>query len=100
MAEPHEKYSFQNLRRLPIASLLDELTDTFEALANLHEEIAYLRAGEKGQPDDWRQERIIKEGARDALIERKFLLARLIDQLNQKPMTLGGGAGGGGYAVP
>lgn len=78
MAERHEPFDFSGLRHLPYPTLLDEFLETAERLANLHEEIAYLRVSEKGSPD-YREQRIIQEGLRDALIERKFLLVRLLE---------------------
>jgi hypothetical protein len=73
-------WKFDELRHLSKSSLLDELLDTHQNLANLHEKIGWLRAQElvgagKG-------ERLEAEGIRDAYVEKKFLLLRLLDNVS------------------
>jgi len=58
--------------------LLKELADTHSQLANLHEEIAFTRVSEMDNPP-LKGARYQLEGCRDALIEKKFLLLRLLD---------------------
>jgi hypothetical protein len=69
-------WSFKELLDLPHDDLVYELMDTHQNLANLHEKIGWLRAQElAGAP---KGERYEAEGIRDAYIEKKFLLLRLI----------------------
>lgn len=70
-------WQFGELRYLSKAALLDELLDTHQNLANLHEKIGYLRAQELSGAA--KSERFEAEGIRDAYVEKKYLLLRLID---------------------
>lgn len=74
-----DKHVFQGLVHADRDTLLQALADTHEHLANLHEDIAYLRANESRLAADNKQLRIMEEGTRDALIEKKFLIIRLLD---------------------
>jgi hypothetical protein len=70
-------WDFHDLRWLSKTELLDELLDTHQNLANLHEKIGWLRAQELSGAG--RGERYESEGVRDAYVEKKYLLLRLID---------------------
>lgn len=61
-------------------TLLKELAATHTELANLHEEIAFNKVAEV-ENKALRSARLQLEGCRDALIEKKFLLLRLLDAL-------------------
>lgn len=75
-----DEFDFRDLPHADLPTLIIELADVHTLLANLHSTIAFarsthIRAGDKGaQPDV-----IELEAERDSLIEKKFLLARLID---------------------
>ena len=58
--------------------LLGELAATHAELAQLHEEIAFGRVTEFARPE-MKPQRLSDEGHRDALIEKKFLIIRLLD---------------------
>jgi len=58
--------------------LLRELAETHAELATLHEEIAFNKVSEMTTPT-LRAQRIEDEGHRDALIEKKWLITRLLD---------------------
>jgi hypothetical protein len=58
--------------------LYRELAATHSELATLHEEIAFNRVSELTNPS-LKATRITDEGHRDALIEKKFLIIRLLD---------------------
>lgn len=81
------KFDFTHLRDSSRPLLLDELTSTHTRLANLHSEIAYLRANESKLNPDCKQERILLEGERDALIEEKFLILRLLQEAADAPAS-------------
>lgn len=77
------EWDFRDLLIASQADLLAELADTHQNLAVLHEEIAHLRVGEKYKTND-ASERIIAEGKRDAFIEKKFLLIRLLETVRER----------------
>jgi hypothetical protein len=58
--------------------LYRELAMTHGELATLHEEIAFNRVSEMSSPM-LKEQRLMDEGRRDALIEKKFLIIRLLD---------------------
>lgn len=64
--------------------LLKELADAHTQLANLHEEIAFNKVSEMENPS-LKAARLQLEGCRDALIEKKFLLLRLLDASSRIP---------------
>lgn len=74
------EHDFRPLIDLSHSKLLDELAWVHTELANKIEEVAYLRADDlragnkSGSPD-----RAIAEGQRDVLIEKKYLIIRLLD---------------------
>lgn len=74
------EHDFRSLIDLSHSNLLDELAWVHTELANKIEEVAYLRADDlragnkSGSPD-----RAIAEGQRDVLIEKKYLIIRLLD---------------------
>lgn len=70
-------WQFGELRYLDKNELLNELLDTHQNLANLHEKIGYLRSQELVGAT--KSERYEAEGVRDAYVEKKYLLLRLID---------------------
>lgn len=72
------EWDFALLVDAPRPDLLRELASTHTELANLHEEIAFNRVGEITNPS-LKPARFELEGRRDALIEKKFLLLRLLD---------------------
>lgn len=74
-------YDFRDLLDMDRAKLLETLADTHTVLANLHEEIAYTRATEitTASTPSVKATRMHMEGQRDAMIEKKFLLIRLIE---------------------
>jgi hypothetical protein len=71
-------WEFGKLVDADVEELLTELAFTHSELATLHEEIAFTRSSEKSHPELHAQ-RLIDEGRRDALIEKKFLIIRLLD---------------------
>lgn len=73
-----EPWDFALLVDAPRPDLYRELAATHTELANIHEEIAYNRANETSNPL-LKPARYELEGHRDALIEKKFLLIRLLD---------------------
>lgn len=77
------EWDFRSLLTADDRALLSELADTHQNLAVLHEEIAHLRVGEKYKTND-ATERIIAEGKRDAFIEKKFLLIRLLETSRER----------------
>jgi len=70
-------YDFKPLLDLDIDDLLSELAIVHGELANIHEEIAMTKVSE--EPRKPSGQRIQDEGHRDALIEKKFLILRLLD---------------------
>jgi hypothetical protein len=72
------KWDFAILLTSDREGLLAELADTHAELANLHEEIAFNKTGEV-ENRSLKGPRMMLEGRRDALIEKKFLLIRLLD---------------------
>lgn len=72
------EWDFALLVDAPRPDLLRELAAAHSELANLHEEIAFSRANEIANPAV-KPARYQLEGRRDALIEKKFLLIRLLD---------------------
>lgn len=72
-------YDFRYLLDLDTPGLLSELADVHAELATLHENIAFIRAEEAVKRVDQKPQRINDEGHRDALIEKKFLIVRLLD---------------------
>lgn len=80
---------FTWLLNLPLTELLRELTIAHSELAQLHVRIGFLRAEEirnKGSLFE-KAERVESEGSRDALIEKKFLLVRLIEGIGRDAAT-------------
>jgi hypothetical protein len=71
-------WDFALLVDAPRQDLLRELASAHTDLANLHEEIAFNKVAEV-ENRSLRAARIQLEGHRDALIEKKFLLLRLLD---------------------
>lgn len=71
-------YDFKPLLDLDVNGLLIELAIVHAELATLHEEIADCRVMERNDPN-LKYQRINDEGHRDALIEKKFLIVRLLD---------------------
>lgn len=77
-----DRYDFTDLVHTPKARLYEILAEVHSDLANLHAEIAYARSCEATKTGDQatiKAQRYNDEGYRDALIEKKFLLARLLD---------------------
>ena len=72
------KWDFALLLDADVHTLLAELTDTHAELANIHEEIAFNKVGEV-ENRSLKGPRMLLEGRRDALVEKKFLLIRLLD---------------------
>ena len=72
------EWDFALLVDAPRPDLLRELAAAHTDLANLHEEIAFNKVAEVDNKN-LRLARLQLEGRRDALIEKKFLLLRLID---------------------
>lgn len=82
MMEDLLQFDFHNLLPMSRTELLYELTDAHTQLANLHLRVGFLRAEEIREPKGYaKQERYDTEGKRDAYIEKKFLIARLLDAL-------------------
>lgn len=74
-----DPYDFSPLLDLSTAALLAELAGVHGELSRLHSEIALLRAAEANKDVTLRSQRINDEGHRDGLIEKKFLIVRLLD---------------------
>lgn len=64
--------------------LLYELAATTSFLADLHAQIGFLRAEEARGVMEGKPSRLQLEGDRDALIEKKFFLIRLLDLQREK----------------
>lgn len=60
-------------------ALLREYVDVATSLANVIEEIAFLRVGEMRDHSQDKTVRVEQEAVRDVLIEKKFMIARLLD---------------------
>lgn len=60
-------------------ALLTRYTEIAQELANLYPQIAYLRCEEARDKSVDKTERYRLEGDRDALVEERFLIARLLD---------------------
>lgn len=74
---PRQDWSpFLDLSR---SALIREYVDCATALANVIEEIAFLRVCELRDRETDKTVRIEQESVRDVLIEKKFLIARLLD---------------------
>lgn len=74
-----DPFDFAPLLDMNTQELLLEIAGVHGELARLHEEIALVRAAEANKDLTRRSQRINDEGHRDALIEKKFLIARLLD---------------------
>lgn len=74
-----DPYDYSYLIDLDSDELLRELATAHGELARLHEEIAFIRAAEAVKDVAQKPQRINDEGHRDALIEKKFLIVRLLD---------------------
>lgn len=77
-----ETWDFALLVDAPRSDLYRELAATHSELANIHEEIAFNKATE-ATDKTVRPARLQLEGRRDALIEKKFLLIRLLDAASE-----------------
>jgi hypothetical protein len=75
---PVTEWDFGYLLTASTPELLTELTYTHSEIATLLESIAYNRTIEQGDPQI-KSVRIIEEGRRDAFIEKKYLIIRLIE---------------------
>jgi hypothetical protein len=73
------QFDFMPLLNLTCSALLVELADAHTNLANLHERIGFLRAEEARKVSYAKEERMNLEGRRDAYIEKKFLIIRLLE---------------------
>ena len=71
-------WEFGKLVDADVEELLSELALTHAELATLHEEIAFTRSSEGSHPE-LKGQRLLDEGRRDALIEKKWLITRLLD---------------------
>jgi hypothetical protein len=71
-------WEFGKLVDADVEELLTELAFTHSELATLHEEIAFTRSSEQSHPE-LKPQRYMDEGRRDALVEKKFLILRLLD---------------------
>lgn len=71
-------YDWKPLVDAPVPELLHELAAVHSELANLHEEIAFNKVTELTNPA-MKAQRLNDEGHREALIEKKWLITRLID---------------------
>lgn len=61
-----------------VDDLLKELAETHTELAHLHQEIAFNKVAEIDNKL-LKSQRLQDEGLRDALVEKKFLIIRLLD---------------------
>lgn len=73
------QFDFHQLLAQPPSKLLSELTDAHTQLANLHVRIGFLRAEEARKEVYAKEERVELEGKRDAYVEKKFLIIRLLE---------------------
>lgn len=76
-------WEFGKLVEADVEELLTELALTHSELATLHEEIAFTRSSEAAHPE-LKPQRYMDEGRRDALIEKKWLITRLLDARNPR----------------
>lgn len=80
MADDTLEFDFHLLLNASRSDLLREYADAATQLANLHVRIGFLRAEEIRSPKGYaKEERVDTEGKRDAYIEKKFLIVRLLD---------------------
>lgn len=59
--------------------LLTKYVEIAQELANLYNQIAYLRCEEIRDKSVSKTDRVELEGQRDVLVEERFLIARLLD---------------------
>lgn len=74
-----DEYDLVGFLSAALPDLLWALAETHTGLAHAHVRIGFLRAEELRNVQHAKQERVQLEGERDALVEKKFLLLRLID---------------------
>lgn len=73
-------YDFSGLVEASIPTLLRELAVCHSALANLHTRIAFLKQEEHREGlKHAGEQRIEFEGLRDAYVERKWLIVKLLE---------------------
>ena len=75
---PVETWDFSHLLVLSKTQLLAELAAVHGELATLFESIAYNKTIEQGDPQV-KAVRILEEGKRDAFIEKKYLIIRILE---------------------
>lgn len=75
---PVEVWDFGYLLTATKIELLKELASSHSEIATLMESIAYNRTIEQGDPQV-KAVRILEEGRRDAYIEKKYLIIRLLE---------------------
>jgi hypothetical protein len=76
----YEYHDFTDLHLKAPRDLIIELCSVHTDLANLCEHIAFLKANE--QPRQPNRERIMAEGSRDALAEKKWLILKLLEGIS------------------
>ncbi len=74
MAAIPDPYSFSDLLHMGRSELRYELADTVAQLATYYERVAFLRATDGRGPEYFEA-----EGHRDALVEQKWLIIKLME---------------------
>lgn len=77
MASSPDPYNFSDLLYMGRSELRAELCQCVAELATFHEKVAFLRATESPKSG----EAIEAAGTRDALVEKKWLLLKLMDDV-------------------
>jgi hypothetical protein len=79
VSDPNLHYDFGPLVSLPVPLLLAELAETHAAIANLIVQVGFLRQEELRSNAPAKEMRIGQEALRDAYIEKKWLLVKLLE---------------------
>ena len=81
-----DEVSFTDLLQMSPDDLLLQYATTAQTLSQLYSEIAYQRICELRDKTTDKTVRMDIEGRRDQLIERKFLIARILDHGQPRPL--------------
>lgn len=77
--DPNLQYDYGPLVYLPVSSLLVELAETHSNISNLIIRIGFLRQEELRGTQSAKEMRIEMEALRDAYIEKKWLLVKVLE---------------------